>query len=267
MNNGRFIAFEGPIGAGKTTQLKMLADYLRRAGFKVFETAEPSKNNPATGEEANCFGLFVRKLIEGNLDRKDQLSMATALKNLSDRMFDDHGDKMNKWINALRRIATKLTAGEKLTELEIQLIFLLDRSMHSAVIRQKVKDGYIVLCDRYEMSTFVHFLSETGYHTDILANWQYPLMGPSYFQPSYCFLFDASARTIWRRQMNSGKTLDKYEARFRQVAKKVVLYRRAGRIFKKAPHSDPRHKYPIIPINANQSKEKIMQDVLNFLPL
>ena len=38
---GLFISFEGPDGAGKTTQLCLLGKYLRNRGFTVCETREP----------------------------------------------------------------------------------------------------------------------------------------------------------------------------------------------------------------------------------
>ena len=38
---GLFITFEGPDGSGKTTQLKLLADYLIKAGYEVITTREP----------------------------------------------------------------------------------------------------------------------------------------------------------------------------------------------------------------------------------
>jgi dTMP kinase len=41
MTEARFITFEGPEGAGKTTQLKRLAARLRDAGKEVVETQEP----------------------------------------------------------------------------------------------------------------------------------------------------------------------------------------------------------------------------------
>ena len=42
MNRGLFIAFEGVDGTGKTTQLQLLADYLRSRGLDVVETREPT---------------------------------------------------------------------------------------------------------------------------------------------------------------------------------------------------------------------------------
>ena len=42
MSQGRFIVFEGLDGAGKTTQIDLLEQYLRKAGKKVWKTAEPT---------------------------------------------------------------------------------------------------------------------------------------------------------------------------------------------------------------------------------
>ncbi|HAG37830.1 MAG TPA: dTMP kinase, partial [Erythrobacter sp.] len=41
MTRGRFIAFEGGEGMGKSTQARLLADWLQRDGIKVELTREP----------------------------------------------------------------------------------------------------------------------------------------------------------------------------------------------------------------------------------
>ncbi|MFH1259048.1 MAG: dTMP kinase [Elusimicrobiota bacterium] len=46
-NRGFFITFEGIDGCGKTTQAKLLAEYLKTEGFAVLHTREPGGNNLA----------------------------------------------------------------------------------------------------------------------------------------------------------------------------------------------------------------------------
>ena len=38
---GLFISFEGPDGSGKSTQIRLITDYLEQLGYDVFETREP----------------------------------------------------------------------------------------------------------------------------------------------------------------------------------------------------------------------------------
>jgi dTMP kinase len=67
-NCGRFITFEGGEGAGKTTQLGLLSESLRCAGFPVLLTREPGGSNGA--EEIRNL------LVTGAIGRWDAISEA-----------------------------------------------------------------------------------------------------------------------------------------------------------------------------------------------
>ena len=59
MNRGLLIAFEGIDGTGKSTQIRLLADYLRRQGCEVIETREPTD------------GPYGRKIRQLYMNRKN----------------------------------------------------------------------------------------------------------------------------------------------------------------------------------------------------
>lgn len=68
LKRGRFITFEGAEGSGKSTQIKMLEEYLRKSGFKVLVLREPGST--ALSED-------LRNVL---LDKKnDSLSEKTEL--------------------------------------------------------------------------------------------------------------------------------------------------------------------------------------------
>src|SRR6185295_6330357 len=63
---GRFITFEGPEGSGKSTQLHLLAERLRKAGQDVLETQEPG---------GTPIGVQIRHVL---LDSKNRELCPTA---------------------------------------------------------------------------------------------------------------------------------------------------------------------------------------------
>lgn len=65
-HTGRFIAFEGIDGSGKSTQLVMLKQQLEAAGYKVYNTFEPTDNQ---------IGSLIRDILKGK-QSADQLTIA-----------------------------------------------------------------------------------------------------------------------------------------------------------------------------------------------
>ncbi len=63
--NGTLIVFDAIDGAGKSTQLKLLARYLRKQGKKVHITDFPQY-------ERSFFGKMVRRYLNGEFGRADQ---------------------------------------------------------------------------------------------------------------------------------------------------------------------------------------------------
>ncbi|MBS4773524.1 MAG: dTMP kinase [Proteobacteria bacterium] len=72
---GRFVTFEGGEGTGKSTQLRLLADYLRTKGINAVATKEPG--GTPTGQELR------RILVTGDKDKFD--ATAEALLYFADR--------------------------------------------------------------------------------------------------------------------------------------------------------------------------------------
>ena len=94
-----FIVFEGGDNVGKTTQAKLLAEYLKEKGEDVYLTFEPTKET-------------------------------------------DYGREV--------RVATNLT------NLERTCLMIADRRWHVKKIKERLNDGYVVICDRYYWSSLAY---------------------------------------------------------------------------------------------------------------
>ena len=62
MQRGKFITFEGIDGCGKTTQLKLLGDYLSARGLPFISTREPG--GTLTGQHIRAVLLGVSKELQ-----------------------------------------------------------------------------------------------------------------------------------------------------------------------------------------------------------
>jgi dTMP kinase len=80
---GVFITFEGPEGSGKSTQLRMLAERLRKAGRDVLETQEPG---------GTPIGMQIRRVLLDGANR-DLCPTAEML-----LMFAARAQNVDQWI-------------------------------------------------------------------------------------------------------------------------------------------------------------------------
>ncbi|MBA2251560.1 MAG: dTMP kinase [Nitrospirales bacterium] len=114
---GAFITLEGIEGSGKTTQLARLAKFLREKGYRVVETREPG-------------GTPLAEQIRG------------VMLNLPPHMPSEHNTA---------RLAEPFTP-----ECEAALVFAARAQHVTHVINQALKQGTIVLCDRFSDSTLAY---------------------------------------------------------------------------------------------------------------
>ncbi len=82
MRNNLFIAFEGIDGCGKSTQVKLLTDQLKKTGHKVYATCEPTGgpvgsvirnifNHRIEADHRTIAGLFVADRLDHLLNKTD----------------------------------------------------------------------------------------------------------------------------------------------------------------------------------------------------
>ncbi|MDD4102550.1 MAG: dTMP kinase [Kiritimatiellae bacterium] len=76
MRRGKFITFEGPEGSGKSTHIRLLADFLRGHGVDVKTTREPG---------GTALGESIRGLLQHNHSGEAPVSRAEVLLFLASR--------------------------------------------------------------------------------------------------------------------------------------------------------------------------------------
>lgn len=169
MNKGLFITFEGIDGCGKTTQLKLLKEYLENKGFNVLVTREPGAKG--LGEKLREILLNYDGEVSSNCesflflaDRAQHIDtiIKPAINNgtivLCDRHTDStvayqgYGRELNlKQIHYLNNIATNNIKPDLTFILDIDVETSIERigknrdRMESAGIEffNKVRNGYI----------------------------------------------------------------------------------------------------------------------------
>ena len=82
-----FIVFEGMDGSGQDTQAKLFAEYLKKQGYKVWLTAEPSK-------DLASLGVTIRYILA---NEKDFPGSSVQILAVADRAM--HVERIRKYLS------------------------------------------------------------------------------------------------------------------------------------------------------------------------
>ena len=87
MNKGKFIVFEGIDGSGKSTQIKLLAQYLKEKGVNLYTTREPT-DSP--------FGALAHQCMTGRIDTDDKTIASVCVADRIDHIFNKTNGLLQK---------------------------------------------------------------------------------------------------------------------------------------------------------------------------
>src|SRR5436190_1426688 len=91
MHKGKFIAFEGIDGSGKSTHMRLLKQGLEEKGYKVYDTFEPTDNK---------IGTLIRSILKGT-EKADNRTIAALFA----------ADRLHHLLNTNDGILNKLDEG------------------------------------------------------------------------------------------------------------------------------------------------------------
>lgn len=158
-----YIVFEGIDGAGKSTQIQLLKEWLEANGFRVETLIEPTDSE---------VGKLIRKILQRPDTTTDRVQKTLGLLFAADRML--MGDKLNdesKIIISDRSFISSLAYQEPADWIEVlnkyakkpDLLLLLDLDVKKSVARtsgrdtfeneeflNNVKENYLKLIENYE---------------------------------------------------------------------------------------------------------------------
>lgn len=203
---GLFITFEGIEGCGKTTQIRLLEDFLKLRGNDTVLTREPGGTN---------IGDQIRKIL-------------LSVENRS--MFP-------------------------VTEL---FLYAAARSQHiEEVINPALRDGKIVLCDRFADATTAYQGAARKIERDFLA--QVHKIATGGLKPDITILLDLDAQTGLKRawERNEREKITGKEDRFEQEA--VDFHERVRAGYLEIAREEP---YRMKVINALEPVESVHQRIV-----
>lgn len=156
MVEGLFIVLEGIEGSGKSSQIELLADYLSKEGYSVITTQEPGGTR---------IGEVVRDVLLSPEDPKYILPhwvtpSGSAKTELTLETKEHNGHRVHVSSESGQAGANGTKYSPQFEEMDYKtelLLYAADRNQHiKEVITPALKEGKIVICDRFSLSTFAY---------------------------------------------------------------------------------------------------------------
>lgn len=98
MNKGKFIVFEGIDASGKSTQIRMLEEYLKSKGIPVYITREPT-DSP--------FGALAHQCMTGRIDTDEKTIAAVMAADRLDHIHNKTNGLLDKIQNGITVISDR----------------------------------------------------------------------------------------------------------------------------------------------------------------
>eukprot|EP00913_Durusdinium_trenchii_P021235 g19948.t1 len=215
--SGKFITFEGGEGVGKSTQIRRLADRLRRRGHDVLVTREPGGSPGAEAVRhvllsgmAEDFGVRMEAILfaaarNDHVEEVIRPALETGAIVLCDRFLDSSrvyqgvtGNLEADFIETLQRIATNGVMPD--------LTFILDLSAEAGLARARSRSGGVAP-DRFEREEIETHEKRRRAYLDIAAS-----------EPARCRIIDAAG------------TLDDIEEEIASLVEPILSATHHGRV-------------------------------------
>lgn len=194
---GLLITFEGIDGSGKTTQAQALHSHLQAEAIPCLLTLEPG---------GTTFGEMIRELLK----------RASVLRGVSRRLM-----LSERW-------------GEVNARAELLLFEAARAQLVGEVLRPHLRQGEIVLCDRYTDSTLAYQGHGRGLSLDLIE--QANLIATDGLRPNLTFLFDLEPEAALCRKgaLQAGK-----QSRDRIEREELSFHRRVRQGYLKLAAAEP----------------------------
>lgn len=268
MKKGKFILLESLTCGGKGVQAKKIKTHLVSKGIPAMVYAEPTSSSK--------IGIIIRKLIEKqrieesfirNSFVPEMLGYIVAL-GVSGVFLKgtERNDVVKEFAGLLNNAMVKVNNSEKLTNRELQALYVADRHLD---LRENIipalKKGIWVVQDRYDRSTMAFGKAFGGVTIEEVYKWHLHAIGKEYLLPDYDFFIKIDPRTAMDRLQKDGKVKDQFEQKLDGLVRTALAYEEANAFMNTqyAIQDPPRDS--VIVIDGENDEDGVSKEIISHI--